>query len=102
MLKDAELRDDLWAVACSTAVYIKNRSPHSGLKDCTPEQMWTVKRPDIRNFKVFGRKYMVHTSDVRRRKWDPKSEMYTFLGYGDTYGCYRMLDKIRQVRLLEM
>jgi hypothetical protein len=98
MLKDARLPDDLWAEACSTAAYIKNRSPHSGLKDCTPEQMWTGKRPDIRNFKVFGCKCMVHIPDTRR-KWDPKSELYTFLGYGDMYGCYRVLDKNRQVRI---
>jgi hypothetical protein len=72
MLKDAKLLDDLWAEACSTVAYIKNRSPHSGLKNCTPEQMWTGKRPDIRNFKVFGCNYVVHIPDARRRKWDPK------------------------------
>jgi hypothetical protein len=91
MLKDAKLPDDLWAEACSTAAYIKYRAPHSGLKDCTPEQLWTGKKPDVRNFKVFGCKCMVHIPDTRRRKWDPKSELYTFLGYGDTYGCYRVL-----------
>jgi hypothetical protein len=99
MLKDAKLPDDLWAEACSTAAYIKNRSPHSGLKNCTPEQMWTGKRPDIRNLKVFGCNCMVHIPDAKRRKWDPKSELYTFLGYGDTYGCYRVLNKNRQVRI---
>jgi hypothetical protein len=98
MLKDAKLPDDLWAEACSAAAYIKNRS-HSGLKDCTPEQMWMGKRPDIRNFKVFGCNCMVHIPDARRRKWDPKSELYMFLGYGDTYSCYHVLHKNIQVHI---
>jgi len=36
---------------------------------------------------------MAHIPKERRRKWDPKSEEYIFVGYADETKGYRLLDK---------
>ena len=45
---------DFWAEACSTAVYIHNRSPTTALKDKTPYECLFGRKPDISNLSVFG------------------------------------------------
>jgi hypothetical protein len=41
MLYDQNLPKFLWAEACSTAVYIQNRSPHKVLERLTPKEAFT-------------------------------------------------------------
>lgn len=41
MLHDRGLGDEFWAEAVATAVYLKNRSPTTALKNMTPEEAWT-------------------------------------------------------------
>ena len=54
MLHHAELPLSFWAEAVSTAVYLRNRSPTSYLKEMTPYERWYGSKADVSNLKVFG------------------------------------------------
>lgn len=47
LLFEAELNKSFWAEAVNTAVYLKNRSPASGLGEMTPFQKWTGIKLDL-------------------------------------------------------
>jgi hypothetical protein len=46
MLYDQDLPRFLWAEACNTVVYIKNRSPHKVLGRKTPEEVFTGRKTE--------------------------------------------------------
>ena len=54
ILHDQGLPFFLWVEACSTAVYLHNRSPHSALGSKTPEEAFTGRRPDVGHLCIFG------------------------------------------------
>ena len=47
MIHSAGLPLSFWAEAVNTAVYLRNRSPMSSLKDSTPYEYWHNEKPDI-------------------------------------------------------
>ena len=61
-----------WAETVNTAVYLRNRSPTSALKDETPFECWVGEKPDVSNLRVLGCIYFVHMQDNLRKKLDPK------------------------------
>ncbi|KAK9739542.1 hypothetical protein QE152_g8967 [Popillia japonica] len=65
---------EYWAEAMATAVYLKNRSPTKVVKNMTPEECWTGKKPSLQHLKVFGCEAMVHIPKQKRLKLSPKSE----------------------------
>ena len=73
MLYHAKLQLAFQAEACSTAVYLNNRSPTAALKDKTPFQRLFGRRPDTSNLKVFGCVSYAHGPDSQRRKLDAKA-----------------------------
>ena len=54
MLYPATLPLEFWAEACSTAVYLHNRSPTTALKDKTPFESLFRRRPDISQLKILN------------------------------------------------
>jgi transposase InsO family protein len=80
MLQEANLPDTLWAEAVNTASYIRNRSPTSG-KDKTPWELFTGKKPDISNLRVFGCEAYVHIPRHKRTKLDNTAEKGIMVGY---------------------
>ena len=90
MLYHANLPLIFWAEAVSTAVYLKNRSPTSHLKDITPYECWYKEKPDVSNIKVFGCKSYVHIPDQKRGKLDKKSIPCIFVGYPDNSKGYKL------------
>ena len=68
MLYHANLPHMFWAEAVATAVYLKNRSPTSHLKEMTPLERWSNKKPNVDNLKVFGCKALVHVPE-EKKEW---------------------------------
>ena len=68
MLHDQSLPFFLWAEACSTAVYVQNRSLHRALGCKTPEEMFTGKKPEIGHFRIFGCLTYSHVPSEKRTK----------------------------------
>jgi hypothetical protein len=86
------------AEAVNTAVYLKNRSPASGLGQMTPFERWTGRKPDVSHVRVFGSPATVHIPKNKRQKWDKKATKYIFVGYPENVKGYRLYNpKTRQV-----
>lgn len=94
MLLEANCSTDLWAEAINTAVYLKNRSPTKALKNSTPEEEWTGKKPNLSHLHIFGCKAMIKIPDNRRKKWDRKAQEYLFVGYCEDTKGYRLVHPI--------
>ena len=92
MLHHAKLPLEFWAEACRTAVYLHNRSPTRALKDKTPFESLSGRRPDISQLKVFGCVRYVHVPNNQRRKLDAKSHKAIFIGYPPGVQGYKLYD----------
>ena len=90
MLHDRGLPMHLWAEACNTAVYVKNRCPHRVLGMSTPEEAFTGKKPDISHLKIFGSSVYIHVTKGARKNLEPTTEVGIFLGYIETPHNYRV------------
>ena len=71
----------LWAKACNTVLYVKNRCPHRVLGMSTPEEAFTCKKPDISHLKIFGSPVYIHVTKDARKKLEPNVEVGIFVGY---------------------
>lgn len=90
LLFEAKLEKKFWAEAVNSAVYLKNRTPASGLGDITPFEKWTCRKPDLSHVRVFGSPVMVHIPKNKRLKWDKKAVKYILVGYPDNVKGYRL------------
>ncbi|KAF2353386.1 Integrase catalytic core [Trinorchestia longiramus] len=82
MLSDSKLPKTFWAVAVSTAVYVKNRSPTSAHKNLTPYQALNGHKPNVQHLRTFGCMAYAHVPKDEREKLDSKSKTCGLLGYG--------------------
>ena len=80
----------LWAEACKTAVYVKNRCPHRVLGMSTPEEAFSGKKPDFYHLKIFGSPVYIHVTKDARKKLEPTVEVWMFVGYTETPHNYRV------------
>lgn len=93
MIFDAKLGNSFWAEACSMAVHIMNRTPRMLLNNKTPELLWSGRKPDVSDLRVFGTPVMVHIAKKKRGKLEPKSEKMIFLGFDNVKKGYRCYDQ---------
>jgi hypothetical protein len=68
MLHDQALPFYLWKEACSTTVYLQNRSPHRALGRKTHEEAFSRKRPDVEHLRIFGCLTYSHVPSEKRTK----------------------------------
>ncbi|KAL6187297.1 hypothetical protein ACLB2K_038697 [Fragaria x ananassa] len=80
MLSNAGLERRFWVEAVSTACYLINRGPHTGIHLKTPYEMWSGKSADYSNLRVFGCTAYYHVSEG---KLEPRAKKGVFVGYGD-------------------
>jgi len=93
LIFNSRLEKKFWAEAISTSAYIVNRTPTKSLDYKTPYQMWTGKKPNLSNMKIFGCSAMVHVPKENRQKWDSKAIKMIFVGYCDYTKGYRLYDE---------
>ncbi|KAJ4715506.1 Retrovirus-related Pol polyprotein from transposon TNT 1-94 [Melia azedarach] len=87
MLSNAELTRRFWAGAVSTACYLINRGPHTGINLKTPFEVWSGKPADYSNLRAFGCTVYYH---VNEGKLEPRAKKGAFVGYGDGVKGYRI------------
>ncbi|KAM1411727.1 hypothetical protein ACFXTH_024342 [Malus domestica] len=80
-----------WVEAFSTAVYLINRLPISGLSQ-SPWEILFHKPPDYSRLKVFGCRCFPWLKPYVHSKLDSKSKSCIFLGYSLQHKGYRCLD----------
>ena len=54
MLWTAGVQVEFWALAAKASVYLLNRSPHSGLDDSAPYEMWHKAKPHVGHIRTWG------------------------------------------------
>lgn len=92
LLFDAGLPKYFWAEATNMAVYLINRTICASTGK-VPEEMFTGKKVDLSNLKIFGSRVMTHIPKEKRKKWDRKSKEMTFVGYDEDTKGYRCIDR---------
>lgn len=90
LLSQANLPDEFWAEAVSTAMYIRNRCPTKILGNRIPFESWFGRKPNVSHFKTFGCKAYVLNKDPTRGKLESKSKEHIFLGYANDAKAYRL------------
>ena len=86
MMHDQDLPTSLWAEATRTAVYIKNRSPHSVLGEKTPEEVFSEEKPDVGHLRIFECPVFIHVPKEKITKMEPSGKKGIFVGY-----CYHTI-----------
>ena len=75
MMTHASLPDKYWAEAVEAATYIRNRTPTTAIKgNKSPLEVWSGRKTDVSNLRVFGCMAYAHVPDAQRQKLDKKAE----------------------------
>jgi hypothetical protein len=90
LLNDQGLSMFLWGEAAMTAIYVQNRSPHRILKDMTPEEAFSGKKPNVENLRIFRCPVYSHIPKDKRNKLEPSEKKGIFVGYSDSSKAYRI------------
>lgn len=82
-----------WAEAVATAVYLLNLSPTKAVRNQTPFEAWTGRKPTVSHLKVFGciAYALVKTYS---RKFDERSAKYIFVGYSSQSKAFKLYNPI--------
>ena len=91
LLLDSRLPKNLWTYALSTSGYTRNRCFQKRTA-CTPYELFTGKKPNIRNMAPFGSKCFV-VVDKHKRKLDDRSYEGTFIGYDRESPAFLIYDR---------
>ena len=91
MLNEKLLPNAYLVEVVSTAVYVVNRTPTTGIHMITPYEKLYRQRLDLSHLKMFGSIAYVHILDEKRRELDPKAKKCVLIGYAQDrkgYKCY--------------
>jgi hypothetical protein len=72
MLHSSGLPTELWAEACSCAVYLQNRMAVKGVDGKTPYEVWNGVKPNLSHLRIFGSDVFLLIPRDERGKFDPK------------------------------
>nr|KAJ0211523.1 hypothetical protein LSAT_V11C400159000 [Lactuca sativa] len=91
-LKTMSMPDVLWGEAVSHSVYVLNKAQTKALKEVTPYEKWTGRKPHIAHLRVFG--CVAHMKVVKGnlRKLEDRSMPLVHLGVEKGTKAYRLLD----------
>jgi hypothetical protein len=90
LLNDQGLSMFLRGEAAMTAIYVQNKSPHRILKDMTPEEAFSGKKPNVENLRILGCPIYSHIPKDKRNKLEPSGKKGIFMGYSDSSKAYRI------------
>jgi transposase InsO family protein len=92
MLQNRCVPNRFWVEAVFTTVYLLNRSPTMAVKQKTPKEAWSRRKPKVSHLKVFGSIAYTWIPDEKRTKLDPKRKKMMITGYNDNHKAYRLVD----------
>jgi transposase InsO family protein len=78
-----------WAEALAYATTVRNMCPTTAVKDQTPVEAWSHRKPNVTRLRVFGCRALVHVPDERRSKLDAKAQECMFIGVAANAKCWR-------------
>ena len=68
MLHDQYRPMHLWAEATRIAMYVENRTPHRVVDNKTPKEVFSSKKLEVSNLKIFGCLVYIHIPKEKRTK----------------------------------
>ncbi|KAG7563868.1 Integrase catalytic core [Arabidopsis suecica] len=78
LLNESSLEETFWAEAATTASYLINRSPASGIDHNIPEELWLSRKPGYKHLRKFGSIAYVHQD---QGKLKPRALKGVIIGY---------------------
>ena len=85
-----------WPDAVQWVNHVLNRSPTLIVRDMTPEEARSGRKPSVEHFRVFGCIGYVHIPDVKRSKLDDKSVKCVLLGFSSESKAFKMFDPVEK------
>ncbi|XP_070050183.1 uncharacterized protein [Nicotiana tomentosiformis] len=74
----------------SCVVYLNNGSPTRNVRDQTPQEAWSGRKPSIKHLRIFGSIAYAHVPHQGRAKLDDRSVKYVFVGYDMSSKGYKL------------
>lgn len=90
MLLESGMSPSFWGEAVKTANYIRNRCPSQSLKEGTPYEKRTGRRPNLHFLQVFGCKAFVLNKAPGKGKFDARAIRGRFVGYSEISKAFRI------------
>jgi hypothetical protein len=90
LMNDQVLSMYLWGQATMTTIYVQNRSPHHILKDMTPEESFSRKKPNVEHLIIFGCLVYIHIPKDKRKNLEPSGKKGIFVGYNESSKAYKI------------
>jgi hypothetical protein len=90
LLNDQGLSMFLWGEESMPTIYVQNRSPHHILKEMTPEESFSGKKPNVENLRIFGCTVYSHIPKDKKNKLEPSGNKGIFVGFNDSSKAYRI------------
>ena len=95
LILDSNLPKFLWTYAIATSGYIRKRCYQQCTK-CTPYELFTDRKPNIRNMAAFGTKCYV-VQENHKGKLDDRAYQGVFVGYDRDSPAYLIYDRSSSV-----
>ncbi|KAH0636480.1 hypothetical protein KY289_036395 [Solanum tuberosum] len=74
----------------SRTIYLSNKSPTKNVRDQTPQEAWSGKKPNVKHLRIFGSITYAHVPHQGRAKLDDRSVKYVFIGYDASSKGYKL------------
>lgn len=84
MLNDMQMDECLWPDAAAATAFITNRTPNKKSEPLSPYEIFTGRRPNLTNLKVFGSKAWVNRPAARRHGFSVTADEATLIGFTKT------------------
>lgn len=81
-----------WPETVLWSIHVLNRCPTFSVKNMTPEEAWSGRKPSVDHFKVFGCIAYAHIPDEKRKKLDDKGAKCIFLGVSEHSKAYKLFN----------
>lgn len=94
ILSRSHLPKVFWPEAVKWSIYLLNRSPTLAVRNMTPEEAWSGRKPSVNHLRIFGCIAYSHVPDQKRKKLDDKGEKCIFLGISENTKAYKLYNPI--------
>ncbi|MBW0492601.1 hypothetical protein O181_032316 [Austropuccinia psidii MF-1] len=91
LLKDSGLKEEYWAEAVNTTLYLENLTPNKAINFETPFAKWFNKVPSLNYLQPFGCAAF-YLKNRHEGKFSDRGRQGIFLGYGSGHRSFRILD----------
>ncbi|CAL8103863.1 unnamed protein product [Prunus armeniaca] len=94
MKTKSSIPKSFWPEAINMSIHILNKSLTFVVRDLTPKEAWSSRKPAVYYFKIFGCIAYARIPDEKRNKLDDKGERCVFLGISEVSKAYKLFNPL--------